>query len=90
MQSEAFVAIIVAGLALIGTIITYIGAARKNDVEALRGIIKELKEYINDLECDKEDLQDWAERLVQQAKEAGLQPERFIRKAKRRNGNLSG
>ena len=86
MDIEASIAIIVASLALIGTIITYLGGAKKNEVEALRGIIRELKDYVEQLEYDKEDLQDWAERLVCQVQAAGLEPERFYKNGKR-NGN---
>jgi hypothetical protein len=54
-------------------------AAKKDDVDALRGIIAELKDYITELEADKEDIQAWAEKLVCQVKEAGLVPARFER-----------
>jgi len=83
MSTEATVAIIIAGLALLGTIITFAASARKNEVEILRGIIQELKDYVEQLECDKEDLQDWAERLVSQVKGAGLEPVKFIRSARK-------
>lgn len=56
----------------------YLKGAKKDDVEALRGIIKELKDYVSDLELDKEDLQSWAERLVCQVKDAGFEPVKFI------------
>jgi hypothetical protein len=93
MATEVTIAIIVSSLALIGSLITIITAAKKNDVETLsedvnilRGIIKEskdyiqeLKEYIEELEIDKEDLQAWAEKLVCQIKNAGLVPEKFER-----------
>jgi hypothetical protein len=73
------VAIIAAGASLSGSIFLYLNGAKKNEVDALRGIIQELKEYVNDLECDKEDLQVWAKRLVCQVQEAGLEPVEFIR-----------
>jgi outer membrane murein-binding lipoprotein Lpp len=80
MGTEIIVALIVSSLALIGTIITFWKAAKKDEVDALRGIIQELKAYVNDLEYDKEDLQAWAEKLVCQVKEAGLTPVRFVRR----------
>lgn len=79
MQPETAIAIIASALALLGTIITFVGSAKKDEVEVLRGIIQELKEYVSDLEDDKEDLQAWAERLVCQVKDAGLEPVKFVR-----------
>lgn len=79
MSTEIIVAIIVGAASLGGSIFLYRKGAKKDEVEALRGIIKELKDYVDDLECDKEDLQLWAEKLVRQVKEAGLEPERFVR-----------
>lgn len=78
MTAEA-VTLIVALVALAGSIYNNRSSAKKNEVDSLRGIITELKEYVHDLECDKEDLQVWAERLVCQVKEAGLEPVKFIR-----------
>lgn len=79
MQTEATVAIIVSAFALLGSVVTFAISARKNEVEILRGIIQELKDYVEDLECDKEDLQLWAERLVCQVQGAGLEPVKFVR-----------
>lgn len=79
MQTEATVAIIVSAFALLGSVVTFAISARKNEVEILRGIIQELKDYVEDLECDKEDLQLWAERLVCQIQGAGLEPVKFVR-----------
>ena len=79
MSVETTVAIIVAGLALLGTIVTFFMSARKNELDILRGIIKELKDYVEELEIDKEDLETWAEALVCQAKDAGLMPVKFVR-----------
>lgn len=83
METEITVALIVAFASLAGSVFMYFKGAKKDDVEALRGIIKELKDYIKDLERDKEDLQSWAEALVCQVKEAGMLPVRF-----RRGGQL--
>lgn len=83
MGWENVVAIIIALLALVGTVVTARASAKKNEVDALRGIIEELKNYIDDLEGDKEDLQTWAERLVCQVKEAGLEPVKFFRSERR-------
>ena len=79
MSGEVVVALIMAFASLAGSIFVYLKGAKKDEVEALRGIIQELKEYVNDLEDDKEDLQAWAERLVCQIQEAGLEPVKFIR-----------
>jgi hypothetical protein len=81
MQTEAIVALIVSGLALVGAIATALLSASKNDLEVLRGIIAELKDKIGELECENKDLKDWAERLVEQVKEAGLSPVKFIQRA---------
>jgi hypothetical protein len=59
-------------------------AAKKDEVDSLRGIIQELKSYISDLEADKEDLQAWAERLVCQVREAGMTPAKFERRTQPR------
>ena len=69
MATEASVAIIVASMALIGSVVTIYTSASKNDVEVLRGIIQELKIYVEELEEDKIDLQTWAEKLVCQIKD---------------------
>lgn len=79
MSTEIIVAIIVAATSLGGSVFVYMKGAKKDEVEALRGIIQELKDYVEDLECDKEDLQLWAERLVCQVQSAGLDPVKFIR-----------
>ncbi len=79
MSPEIVVAIIVGVASLGGSVLVYLKGAKKDEVEALRGIITELKEYVHDLECDKEDLQVWAERLVCQIQEAGLEPVKFVR-----------
>ena len=79
MSREIVVALIASVASLGGSIFLYKKGAKKDEVDALRGIINELKTYISDLECDKEDLQLWAEKLVRQVKEAGLDPVRFVR-----------
>jgi len=79
MSVEVVITIITASLALIGSMVTIGTSAKKNDVEALRGIIQSLKEQIDELEHNNEDLKDWAERLVCQVKEAGLEPVKFKR-----------
>ena len=80
MATEVIIAIIMASMALIGTVTTIITSASKNDVDVLRGIIQELKSYVEELEADKEDLQVWAEKLVCQIKDAGLEPVKFEQK----------
>lgn len=86
MSTEIIVAIIISVTSLAGSIggsvFVYKKGAKKDEVDALRGIIQELKNYVDDLECDKEDLQAWAEELVCQVKEAGLTPVKFKRKAR--------
>lgn len=79
MSTEIIVAIIVSAASLGGSLLLYYKGAKKDDVDCLRGIIEELKLYIEDLECDKEDLQAWAERLVHQLQTAGIEPEKFSR-----------
>lgn len=79
MSPEIIVAIIVSSASLGGSVFLYLKGAKKDEVDALRGIIQELKDYVSDLECDKEDLQSWAERLVCQVQEAGLEPVKFVR-----------
>ena len=79
MQTEVIVAIIVSIASLAGSIFLYLKGAKKDEVDALRGIIQELKEYIGDLEYDKDDLKFWAARLVCQVQDAGLEPVQFIR-----------
>lgn len=83
MTAEIWVAIIVAAASLGGSILVYLKSAKKDEVDALRGIIKELKEYVEDLERDKEDLQVWAEQLVRQIKDAGIEPARFVRSGRK-------
>jgi hypothetical protein len=86
MSTEIIVAIIISVTSLVGSIggsvFVYKKGAKKDEVDALRGIIQELKNYVDDLECDKEDLKAWAEELVCQVKEAGLTPVKFKRKAR--------
>lgn len=79
MSAEIITAIIVSVASLGGSLFLYMKGAKKDEVDALRGIIKELKDYVTDLECDKEDLQAWAEKLVCQVRDAGLDPVRFSR-----------
>lgn len=86
LSTEASIAIIVSSLALIGTIITFLKSANKDDLDVLRGIIEELKEdarclkeKVDELEAENSDLKDWAERLVSQVKELGSDPVKFIR-----------
>ena len=79
MQNESVIAIFVAVLALLGTIITALVSAKKNEVEALRGIIAELRDQVDELRCENKDLKNWAERLVNQVKVAGLTPVEFFR-----------
>lgn len=79
MATEIIVALIMAFVSLVGSIFVFFKGAKKDEVDALRGIIQELKDYISEIETDKEDLQSWAERLVCQVKEAGLEPVKFVR-----------
>ena len=79
MSTEIIIAIIASVTSLGGSIFLYRKGAKKDEVDALRGIIQELKDYVEDLECDKDDLQLWAERLVCQIQGAGLEPVKFIR-----------
>ena len=84
MQTEVIVAIIMAAASLIGSGFVFFKGAKKDEVDALRSIITELRTYIDNLERDKEDLEFWAERLVCQVKEAGLEPVKFERKTRPR------
>lgn len=79
MSPEIGVAIITACASLSGSIFLYLKGAKKDEVDALRGIIQELKDYVDDLECDKEDLKLWAEGLICQVKGAGMEPVKFVR-----------
>jgi hypothetical protein len=54
MSPEIIVAIIVSSASLGGSIFLYLKGAKKDEVDALRGIIQELKDYVSDLECDRE------------------------------------
>jgi hypothetical protein len=78
MQTEVVVALIVSGLALISAVVTAVISAKKDELNILRGIIAELKDKVRDIECENKDLKDWAVRLVNQVKAAGLKPEEFI------------
>jgi hypothetical protein len=80
METSITVALIMSFASIVGSIFIYRKGAKKDEVDALRNIIAELKNYVDDLECDKEDLQLWAERLVAQVKEAGMEPAKFERK----------
>ena len=82
MQTEVIVALIVSSLSLIGVLINTAISAKKNELEVLREIIDRLRERIDDLECENEELADWAERLVNQVKNAGLQPVKLVRRKK--------
>ena len=82
MATEVTVALIMGALALLGTLVTFLSSARKNELELLRGVIAELRKRIEELEDTNEDLENWAERLVCQVKEAGLIPAKFIRHRK--------
>lgn len=82
METAIIVAIIMAAASLIGSFFAYRKGAKKDEVDALRSIITELRTYIDGLERDKEDLECWAERLVCQIKEAGLVPAKFERKTR--------
>lgn len=86
MPIEATIAIIVSSLALIGSIVTVATSAKKNEVEVLRVIIQELKDRVNELEIDNRDLENWAERLVCQVKNVGLEPVKFIKSDPRLKG----
>lgn len=79
MSVEITVALIVSGLALLGTLITFLGSARRTELDILRGVIDELKEQIEELKATNADLEDWAERLVCQVKDLGVIPVKFIR-----------
>jgi hypothetical protein len=79
MATEIWVALIGSGLALAGTIVGYVRSAKKDELDVLRGVIDSLNERIQQLEDNNADLEDWAERLVCQVKEAGLLPAKFIR-----------
>lgn len=79
ISTEFTVAIIVAVLSLIGTITGYFISARKSAVDDLSTIIDRLRERIEDLENANSDLEDWAERLVNQVKDLGGTPVRLIR-----------
>lgn len=78
-STEIIVAIIVGIFSFGGSLLLYLKGAKKDEVEALSGIITKLREYVENLEADKEDLQAWAEKLVCQVKDAGLEPAKFIR-----------
>jgi len=51
----------------------------KDRVSELEGTISRLNHRIVDLEAMNSDLEDWAERLTCQVKEAHLEPAKFIR-----------
>ncbi|MEM5775881.1 MAG: hypothetical protein AAGU05_12840 [Anaerolineaceae bacterium] len=85
-STEIIVAIIVGVFSFGGSLLLYLKGAKKDEVDALRGIITELKNYVDDLEADKEDLQAWAEKLVCQVKDAGLEPAKFLRSPRARSG----
>lgn len=86
MSGEILIALIMSTASIIGSVFVYRKGAKKDEVDALRNIITELKSYVDDLECDKEDLQTWAEKLVCQVKDAGLEPAKFVRQARRQRG----
>jgi hypothetical protein len=79
ISTEFSIAIAVAVLSLIGTVSGYFISARKSEVDALSTIIDRLRERIEELELANSDLEDWAERLVNQVKDLGGVPERLIR-----------
>jgi hypothetical protein len=79
ISTEFSIAIAVAVLSLIGTVSGYFISARKSEVDALSTIIERLRERIEELELANSDLEDWAERLVNQVKDLGGVPERLIR-----------
>ena len=74
MNIEATVAIIIAAFSLIGTVVTLIITARKNDLDILRGIIGELQNEVKQLKAREKNLKHWAERLVQQVIQLGGKP----------------
>jgi hypothetical protein len=79
MSGDIIAALVVAGLSLIGSVVTIATSASKNDLEVLRGIISELRDQIEDLESDNNDLEAWAEQLCCQVKDLGKDPVKFIR-----------
>jgi hypothetical protein len=79
MQTEVLVALIVSSIALISAVVTALVSAKKNDLDILRGIISELRKEVEKFKCENRDLMNWAKRLVNQVKEAGLVPEMLIR-----------
>ena len=74
MSTEATIALITAGIALIGTIGSFLWSAKKTDLDILRQIIDELKEEITGLKRANRDLKRWASKLVAQVKELGGTP----------------
>lgn len=85
MQTEAVVALIISSLALLSAIVTAVISARKNDLDILRGIISELRDQMWSMDCRNRDLEDWAERLVAQVRQANLIPEKLIKHEYKRN-----
>ena len=79
LSAESAAALIMGGMALIASIVTFVGSAKKNDVDALSEIIDKLRERIEDLEGMNADLENWAERLCCQVRAKGLEPEKFLR-----------
>ena len=83
ISTEAAIAIIVASLALLGTlgtaVLSVVFLAKKSDVDVLSAIINKLRERVEYLEGMNADLEEWAERLCCQVRRAGKEPERLIR-----------
>jgi predicted RNase H-like nuclease (RuvC/YqgF family) len=51
--------------------------------QTVMSLIAPLREEIDNLKADREDLKDWAERLVCQVKELGHTPVEFVRKERK-------
>jgi hypothetical protein len=85
-STEAVVALIMSGGALIAALVTYLSSAKRNEVSALSEIISQLRRRVEDLETDNEDLENWAERLCCQVREIGKEPVKLIRKQKHLDG----
>jgi trehalose-6-phosphate synthase len=86
ISTEAVVALIMSGGALIGAVVTFVSSARKNEVSALSQIINQLRTRVEELEAINEDLENWAERLCCQVREVGKEPVKFIRRHNRKDG----
>lgn len=80
MTPENAVAIITTIVALIGALASFFtlsNSARKDAFERLEKIVERLQNQVDELQKENDDLRDWANRLVSQLQNAGIQPAPF-------------